>query len=71
LGDGVLDRDSYARWCTSTSTSSSTRNSHAADTAAVEEKRETVKQDGAESNADERAHLRDTAHKSLAYVQFV
>jgi hypothetical protein len=47
------------------------RNSHAADTAAVEEKRETVKQGGAESNADERAHLRDTAHKSLAYVQFV
>jgi hypothetical protein len=39
LGDGVVDRGSYARWRTSTSTYSSTRSSRAADSAAEERDR--------------------------------
>jgi hypothetical protein len=30
-----------------------------------------ARQGGAESHADEPAHLRDTARKSLVYVQFI
>jgi hypothetical protein len=33
-----MDRGSYARWCTTISTFSSTRNSRAADTTVVEER---------------------------------
>jgi hypothetical protein len=40
LGDRVMDRGSYARWCTSTSASSSTRNSHTANTTAEERERQ-------------------------------
>jgi hypothetical protein len=39
LDDGVVDRGSYARRRTSTSTFSSTRNSRAADSAAEERER--------------------------------
>jgi hypothetical protein len=38
LGNRVVDRDSYARQRTRTTTSSSTRNSHAAGTVAVKER---------------------------------
>jgi hypothetical protein len=40
LGDGVVDRASYVRLRTSSSTSSSTRNSHVADSAAEERERQ-------------------------------
>jgi hypothetical protein len=40
LGDGVVDCASYARRCTSSSNSSSTRNSHTADSAAEERERQ-------------------------------
>jgi hypothetical protein len=39
LGDGVVNRGSYVQWHTSTSTSSSTCNSHAADSVAEERER--------------------------------
>jgi hypothetical protein len=71
-----VDRDSYAERHTSTSTSSSTCTSHAADRAVEERDRQQDnmvqnRQHGSKSHAEPPAHLRDIAHKSLVYDQFV